>query len=184
MKRYYYMSENIEEIEATEHELEETGIARERIHVLSNNEEEIVSRKLHGVNSVFRKNMLQSGIFGAGVGILGAVLVLGAVSISDLPQTYTWAPFIFLSIVVLGFCTWEGGFLGIQEPHHEFKHFDDDLRHGKHVLLVDITDDQSDIVNGVLAGHPSMQPTGTGSGPVLPVIKAQEWVRRWLTWGP
>ncbi|MFU8765343.1 MAG: NAD/FAD-utilizing enzyme, partial [Haliea sp.] len=77
-----------------------------------------------------------------------------------------WVPPIFLAVIVLGFCTWEGGLIGIQEPHSDFKRFTDDLQAGKHVLFVDVSLPQEDILRRIVNDHPGL--TAAGDGPAAP----------------
>ena len=61
-----------------------------------------------------------------------------------------WTPFIFLAVVLLGFCTWEGGLIGIQDPNHNFTRFEQALKDGKHVFFVDLEPGQEAILETVL----------------------------------
>jgi len=74
-----------------------------------------------------------------------------------------WLPFIFLSIVILGFCTWEGGFIGIQTNNINFRRFQRLLAQGKHVLFVDIHSSQQRKLDQVMLKHPSLISQGTGA---------------------
>jgi len=95
-----------------------------------------------------------------GGGVIGASIILLAAWATGIAETITWVPPVFLSIIILGFCTWEGGFIGIQKPHKEFKRFQDTLRSGKHVLLVDVSQDQESILQQVANAHPKLAPAG------------------------
>ena len=63
---------------------------------------------------------------------------------------------------MLGFCTWEGGLIGIQEPKADFAQFRDSLHSGKHVLVVDVSQAQEDILRRVTSAHPKLEPAGEG----------------------
>ena len=143
MERYYYISDSLDELEDVEQELEKAGITTEQIHVLSQDDGEVAQRKLHSVTSIMKKDIVHSTVKGAIVGVCLSGLVLLGASWTGWPETYTWTPFIFLSIVVLGFSTWEGGLWGIQEPNHHFTRFQDELEEGKHILFVDVPKKQS-----------------------------------------
>ena len=77
-----------------------------------------------------------------------------------------WVPVIFLSIVVLGFCTWEGGFIGIQTRNKRFQRFDAALKEGKHVLFVDIEEHNEGLLRDVVARHSAV--VAAGDGPSVP----------------
>ena len=73
-----------------------------------------------------------------------------------------WTPVIFLAVVLLGFCTWEGGLLGIQKPNHNFARFEKALSEGKHVFFVDLEATQEAVLEKILKFHPSVELAGTG----------------------
>ena len=74
---------------------------------------------------------------GALIGICGAFAVLFIGYVLGWVQGIIWLPFVLLSIITLGFCTWECGFIGIQK-NKRFAHLDEILKNGQHVFLVDI----------------------------------------------
>ena len=99
---------------------------------------------------------------GALVGAIGATLILAAAWATGVAEIISWVPPVFLAVIVLGFCTWEGGLIGIQEPHADFIRFRDSLKAGKHVLAVDIGSDQEHILHKVTSEHPRLSPAGEG----------------------
>jgi hypothetical protein len=128
------------------------------------------------MEAVLKKDVVYGTELGAVIGVAAAALVLGIAWLSGLPETVTWVPFIFLAIVALGFCTWEGGLFGIQEMHHDFKRFRDEIKAGKHVLFVDIEANQVPALQRVIARHPRLKSAGTGSATPGFVIQFQ---RKW-----
>jgi hypothetical protein len=102
-----------------------------------------------------------------------AAVILGLAYVSGVPETTTWVPFIFLAIVALGFCTWEGGLFGIQVPHTDFKRFQDVLAKGKHVLFVDVNEKEEPVLEKVISHHPAMEVAGVGAATPALVIGAQ-----------
>ena len=141
MKRHYFISDDLDDLEAVERDLEAAGVTTPQIHVLSEDDAGVESHHLHEVEAVLKKDVVHGTEMGAIVGVIGAAAVILLAWISGLTETYTWVPAIFLAIIVLGFCTWEGGLIGIQEPHVDFRRFQDDLHEGKHILFVDTDPD-------------------------------------------
>lgn len=184
MERYYYISDSLDELEVVEQELENAGIATEQIHVLSHDDREVANHRLHSVTSIMKKDIVRSTLIGAGVGICLATLVLVGAWLTGWPATYTWIPFVFLAIVLLGFSTWEGGLWGIQEPNHHFKRFQKVLDHGKHVLFVDVEKDQLSPMQAVLRAHPHLKNVGTGSSAPRMIVRGQQWFHRFMKWAP
>jgi hypothetical protein len=178
MKRHYYMGTDLDEIGGVERELEGAGISTPQIHVLSNDDVGVQLARLHEVEAVLRKDVVHGTERGAVLGAICAGAVLLLFWVSGLSESYTWVPAIFLAIVILGFCTWEGGLIGIQEPHMEFARFQDDLASGKHVLLVDVDPQQESVLQRVMKRHPGLQTAGEGNPTPRWIIQARrKWAR-------
>ena len=92
-------------------------------------------------------------------------------------ETYTWAPFYFLAIVLFGFITWSGGFYGIQTPHKDFKRFQKDLDNGKHIFIVDVDPSQEELVRQLDADHPHLIDAGTGEATPRWIVMGQQNVK-------
>ncbi len=129
---------------------------------------------LHPVEAVLKQNVVRGTEIGALIGVVGAGLVLSVFYFSGLAETVTWVPGIFLSIIVLGFCTWEGGLFGIQEPHADFVRFQDDLKAGKHIFFVDVEPEQEAALARVVANHPRLHSAGEGKSTPKIVVDAQK----------
>ncbi len=165
MKRYFFLTDNLDKLTAVEHDLAVNGISAPQIHVLSNDDSGMTVRKLNDVEAVLRKDVVHSMERGALIGAAAAAVVIAVGHYSGATATAAgWTPFIFLAIVVLGFFTWEGGLFGIQEPHHEFKRFQQALASGRHLLLIDINEKDHSILNNVTAHYPELEFSGTGHG--------------------
>jgi hypothetical protein len=163
MKRHYYISDDLDDLDRIEQELESSGVHKPQIHVFSQDDSGVLAHDhLHNIKSVFKNDVVHGTKTGAGIGVGMAALVLIVTSYSDWPATYTWVPFIFLAVVLLGFFAWLGGLYGIQEPHHDFKRFETQLRAGKHVFIVDVDAIQEDILDKVVKDHPKLILAGTG----------------------
>lgn len=178
MKRHYYISSDLDDLEIVERDLEAAGVTTPQIHVLSEDDAGVEQHHLHRVEAVLKKDVVHGTERGAIIGIIGAALVLGLAWVSGLTETYTWVPAIFLAVIVLGFCTWEGGLIGIQEPHVDFKRFQADLHKGKHVLFVDVDPEQEAILHRVVATHPKLNDAGEGQATPRMVVRFQDkWTR-------
>jgi len=177
MKRYFFISDNLDDLEKVEQELEAKGIETPQIHVLTSDESEadVQNHHLHTVEAVLKKDVVHSMELGAAIGVVGAALILSGAYFSGVTEGAAgWVPWVFLSVVVLGFCTWEGGFLGMQMPHFQFKRFQNALSKGKHVFFVDIDRNQEDILTAVTGAHPQLRPAGTGEATPMLVVKGQK----------
>ena len=178
MRRHYYISTDLDDLEQIEKDLKAAGVTTPQIHVLSNDDTGVEEHHLHQVEAVLKKDVVHGTERGAVVGVLAAIAVLFVAWVTGINETYTWVPAIFLSVIVLGFCTWEGGLIGIQEPHVDFARFQDDLEEGKHILFVDFDPDQEQILSQVVSSHPGLEDAGLGSAtPKLVVMAQQKWSR-------
>ena len=175
MKRHYFLTDDLDDLDHVEEELEAAGLATPQMHVLSRDDAGVAMRPhLTPVEAVLKKDVVRGTEIGAVIGVLGAGVVLGVAYISGVTATVGWVPFVFLAIVVLGFSTWEGGLFGIREPHADFVRFQDDLDAGRHVFFVDIDDDQQSALDRIVSAHPRLQPAGEGAATPGVVVKAQK----------
>ncbi|TQV86776.1 NAD/FAD-utilizing enzyme [Exilibacterium tricleocarpae] len=185
MQRHYFISDNLDDLEAVEQELEAAGVTTPQIHVLSDNDAEVEKHHLHEVESVLKKDVVHSTEIGALIGVVAAAVVLGGAYLFGWTNSPAgWIPFIFLAVVVLGFCTWEGGLFGIQEPHHDFKRFEDVLQAGKHIFFVDVDPEQEAVLEKVAKAHPQLLKAGTGDSAPHWVVTAQQKFRQFVRWAP
>src|ERR1700693_3028030 len=163
--RRYFISDDLDDLEVIEEQLESAGISTPQIHVLTSHDAELDHHEhLHRVQSFMKKDIVHSTLIGAMVGVCAFVLVLAIAHFAGWTKTAAgWLPFIFLAIVMLGFCTWEGGLRGIQVPNHNFARFEKALSDGKHVFFVDLEPNQEAVLEQVLKSHPQVELAGTGS---------------------
>lgn len=175
MKRHYFISDDLDDLDRIEQELEQRGIATPQIHVLSKDDAAVERHEhLHNIESVFKQDVVHGTIVGAIFGLLAAALILAIGYFSSLPETYTWMPFYFLAIVVFGFATWSGGFYGIQTPHKDFRRFQKDLNSGKHIFIVDVDPSQEDLVRQLGKNDPHLVDAGTGAATPRWVVMGQQ----------
>ncbi len=158
-----------------EQELKSEGLSTPQIHVLSANDSDVEKHHLHAIEAVLKQDVVRSTRLGAAAGIAGASLLLILVYLFQWhTSSVGWLPFAFLSIVVLGFCTWIGGFIGIQLPNYQFKQFQHLLQQGKHIFFVDITDDQQALLEKIVRSHSSLTHAGTGEATPEWFVKGQQ----------
>jgi len=173
MKRRFYLSDDIEALTALEKDLEAKGVERPQIRTISRDDAALEERDLPQVNSLLRKDLVHSTVLGACVGLfVGAIPIVVALLVG-LPQSVLWLPVIFLSIILLGFCTWEGGMIGIHRPNHHFRKFLKALNEGKHLLVVDVTPEQEARVDERVYSDPKTKDAGAGAPVPGWIVKLQ-----------
>lgn len=174
MRRHYFISNNLDDLDRVEQQLESRGIVRPQIHVLSHDDAGIESHTyLHGVEAVLKYDVVHGTIAGAVIGALLALCALLVAGYSGMVDSYTWTPFIFLAVVLFGFSTWFGGYHGIKQPHRDLARFEKVLSEGRHVLFVDIDPAQVSILKDVVSEHPNLADAGTGQSTPRWVVMAQ-----------
>ena len=184
MKRRYYSSESVDALEQLEIQLEEQGIDAEQIHVMSNHEALFRDRHLHMAGPFTKRDMFRSGFIGFGVGAVASVVIFIISAQSGITNDFTVAPAAFLSLAVLGFCTWEGGLWGIQRPSREYERFYAQLKAGKHIMYVDHTPEQEAIVKRIFQSQASIKEEGKGEGAAEWVTFVKKRVHRLFNWSP
>lgn len=184
MRRYFYVSDNLDDLEKVESTLEEAGISRGQIHVLSNDDAGVKEHNLNQVYSWFRTDVISTTYKGALIGLVSAVLILFLSSSSGATATIGWAPFIMLAIVCLGFCTWEGGLIGSHLPSSRFKKFQANLENGEHILMIDAEAKDVDLIDSVVARTPGLHSAGADDTKDQWAVATEKRFRQFCDWGP
>ena len=176
--RHYFISQDLDDLELIEEELERQKVDTTQIHVLSLDDAATENHHhLHDVSSFMKRDVIRSGELGFLVGAIGAALVLCVAYFSGWTNTVAgWIPFVFLSVVVLGFCTWEGGFIGFQKVNKHFQRFEKVLAEGKHIFFVDLLPEQEGILDEVVNRHPRLELAGTERGTPSWIMQGQKLV--------
>lgn len=184
MKRYFYISSDLDDLALLEKELEDRGVATPQLHVLSKNDAALEQRHLNEVHDFMKKDVVHATLKAALVGLGVAMLAVLLAYLSGLPNVVGWIPFVFLSVVLLGFFTWEGGMWGIQEPNSRFRQFQEALQQGKHVFVVDVDVGQEDLIKSVTAHHSGLKFAGSGSPAPRWLVRGQQRWKEFLHWAP
>ena len=167
MNRHFYISNDLNDLEQIELELEQEGISAAHSHVLSLDDAEVAAHpSLNEVEAVLRTDVVHSTKVGAVVGVIAATLMIYVVALMGWAEKATWVPFIFLAIAMLGFFTWEFGFIGIQRKNNRFSRFEKALKRGKHIFFVDIESENESTLSKILKKHPKLK--RAGDGPSVP----------------
>ncbi len=163
MHRHYYISDDLDDLKAAEDEFYENGFSKPQLHVLSEQDSELVKHRLHEIDSLSKSDLIHGGTIGAIIGTIIAVSILGFGAYSGAESMADWLPYFFLSVLTFGFCVWEGGLFGIQVKNVEFRRFEEVLKNGMHVLLIDISEDQRNSLESIVKNHPKLSYAGVGS---------------------
>lgn len=184
MKRHFYLSADLDDLELIESELENLGLSMPQIHVISKDEAGLDHHRLNQVHQWFQTDVVHSTLKGALVGVVIAALAITAAYFMGVQAFIGGLPFVFLSIILLGFCTWEAGFIGTQLPNRYFKKFQKALDNGKHLLMVDVEGKEEKILRQVCARHPKLHHAGDGGGAPKWTIFGQKKAQEFAEWAP
>jgi hypothetical protein len=182
VKRFYYISDNLDDLEQIEHQLEAGGIARPQIYLLSNDDVGLENRDVNRVASFLKTDLIHAGEIGALLGLAIAAVILLISYFSGIAAQVGWAPFIFLAIVGFGFATWEAGFIGMQTPNVHFARFEEALEQGRHVLFVETDREDQRKLKAVIKQYPSLERAGTEvthTRALMVLLKYWERFRSW-----
>ncbi|MGQ7848168.1 NAD/FAD-utilizing enzyme [Granulosicoccus sp. 3-233] len=164
-QRYYFISDDLDDLEQIEIELIAQGVSSPQIHVLSRDNASVQRHeKLTGVTSLMKRDLMHSALIGAVAGFALAILVLLIAGLAGWSSGAAgWTPFIFLAFAVFGAMTWLGGLRGIQTPNHHFQRFQSVLDEGRHVFFIDLEAEGKTVLDKICADHPRLEPAGLGT---------------------
>ena len=168
MDRYYYISNNLDDLSVIKNELHAAGIESAQLHVYSPEdgpaEAAAAARELPEVSSFAKRNLMQSGLFGAIVGLVTALIILVITHWMGWAKTPAgWTPFALFAVIMCGFLMWEAGLHGIQTPNQEFSQFKDATNQGRPIFFIDIKRNQQQLLENITAKHSELEYAGTGS---------------------
>ncbi len=180
--RHYFVSDSLNELDQVVAALDREGLERVQIHVLTNDEGEAARHtNLPDVTSIMKKDVIRSGELGLVVGLIAAAIVLITAYLTTATASVAgWIPWIFLAVLALGFCTWEGGFIGFQRTNQNFVRFRDRLDQGLHVLFVDIPPEQTPGVRIVTEQFPNLAVDAVESGTPHWIMRGQKEIPHFL----
>lgn len=164
MKRYYYVSDDLNDLAAVEHDLEQSGVNPLQMHLVSDAEAEAERLGLHQVASVFKRDILYSMFTGFVIGFAISMMLLVIAYILGMNSEQNWLLMVAICFMLTGFCTWEGGLFGIQVPNRHYRKFAQALGQGRHLFFVDIVQPQKRILDETVVKHQHLKPIGRGAG--------------------
>ncbi|WP_298442123.1 hypothetical protein [uncultured Ferrimonas sp.] len=155
MFRHFYLCTSLWELDLIERELQQVGLRPSQIHVLSAQPQLADRFHLNPLNEFWYYNLPRSLAAGTVIGAAVAGLVLAAADIGGLAiQIGSWVPIGMLALLLGLFCAWQGGFIGLQCPHHQLGRYQQAVRSGMHLLLVDVSFTERPRLQQVMSNHP------------------------------
>jgi len=154
-----YFTDSIDELEKTEHDLEENGVPRSHIHLLSRSESELIQKDLPVYSDFSKRDILHGGVMGALLGVTMAIGLLLASFLYGVTDSSIWVVIAFVSAMIIGFCTWEGGLFGLTKVNHKLAAYQAEVNSGRHLLVIDAKDASEEKTTRLIVNaHPLVQP--------------------------
>ena len=157
MKRLMYLTKNIDELDNAEHELENKGIPRSHINVLSNDANALARHDLPRLSDWSSLDITYYGLIGAVIGFVLAVLLFAMAYALGASQGTTWSLVGIGAVVIMGFAIWEAGLVGVSKMNHRFDRFQEALKSGAHLLIVDVKKDEAPVVEQSVGAYPDLK---------------------------
>lgn len=182
--RYYFISDDLDDLEQVESKLIALGVSAQQIHVLSRDNAGVQRHgRLTGVPSLMKRDLVRSGLIGAGIGLVMAISALIIARASGWTTGPAgWTPFVFLALTFFGSMTWLGGLRGIQSPNHQFKQFQSVLDDGRHVFFIDLEPVGKTVLDKVRAEHPGLEFSSIGESTPSWALAFTNSTRKWWYW--
>ena len=167
MKRFYYLTSDIESVEKISQDLHEQGISDWNFHVLSKDEAGLYRRHINSATPWQELDIVHSALrgtlIGAGLSLIAGLAVMAFTSFG----VYS----VFLLVVVGAlFGTWAGGFVGISHENYKIARFHDDIEAGKYLVMVDVHPDEQHRVQEIMSkSHPEAEASGEDTTIINPI---------------
>ena len=164
MKRYYFISDDMNALGRVEAKLMNHGIIKPQIQVLSKEDMADASHEpFHVIAPALKQDIAHGMLINTLFGALAGVLILAIGYITRLPDFYSWIPFYLFATAIFAFVTWGGGFYGFQVSQKDFHRLRKDLDDGKYIFIVDVDSSQQEIIRQMEYENPYLIDAGTGS---------------------
>ncbi len=183
-ERYYFISDDLDDLEQVESELIKQGVLAPQIHVLSRDNADVQRHdRLTGVTSLMKRDLVHSAFIGAGLGLALAIAILIVARVAGWTTGAAgWMPFVFLALALFGSMAWLGGLRGIQSPNHHFKQFQSVLDEGRHVFFIDLEPVGKTVLDTVCTAHPGLQSAGVGRATPGWILAFTNSTEKWWYW--
>jgi hypothetical protein len=169
MKRLYYLTDSVDTAERVSDRLHQDGISDWNFHVLGKDKAQLVRHHLHGTTPIQELDIVRSGergvLMGIGIGILVTTYIA---FFTSLGASLNWLALSGLVFLFACFGAWLGGLVGISTENYKIRRFHKDIDAGRYLLLVDVSADQRQNVESVMATFSGITKAGEDSTLVNP----------------
>lgn len=160
MQRLYFLTPDAQVTRTIADELGELGLERDQVHVTAHNHKQWEAMDVKTATLVQTTDTVNAAKRGALIGTpLGLIIGLIAVAILSLPGMLSNVAVIG-GMAVFGavFGVWSSTLIGVSVPDAKVKKFQDDIRRGAVLMMVDVPDGQEDeIITLIHRHHPQVE---------------------------
>jgi len=151
MKRLFFLSDNIDQVEAISNDIHKRGINDWHFHVVCNDERGLLSHKVHSANYLNRFDIFRSGERGAIWGLMGGIILV--LLLNNFTQAFVEFGVglaLVMIIPVTMFGAWIGGLVGVNHEHYQLKQFHEAIEDGKYLIMIDVPKGEIEPVSNML----------------------------------
>ena len=168
MKRYYYLSNSINDTDQIHQRLIKQGIIAEHIHVYGVDDKVAQAHNFNAVLSIFKTDIVHYILRGLLIGLsLTIVVSLGLTYFVE--DVVSILPFMILfGALFTGFVSWEAGLIGLHKLNYKFVPLIKMLGKSKHLVLIDVTPKQFPSLVSTLKEYKNFEAVAVGSNFINP----------------
>lgn len=157
MKRLFILVPDIDETAHIAHELGSIGVKENQIHVCGGTHEDLEEAHLHQAGVIYTSHLGSAIKKGPIVGFLFFLFIL-AIFTFVLPDTVQISAFGYIAMFIFGIVigVWATGLIGISVKDEVVEKYEDYVKEGHFIMLVDTDEDkQREVSDKILAHHPN-----------------------------
>ncbi|GLX83528.1 hypothetical protein [Thalassotalea eurytherma] len=166
MKRYYYLSNDIDNTAQFEQKLVHSGVEKQHIHVYGISDTQAQHYALTPVLSIFKTDLVHYLLRGLFVGLILSAVLTALLIVFQVPNVVLLS--IIGSIFLTGFVTWEAGLIGLHKVNYKFSPLKKLLTDTNHLVMVDVDAQQASLLCEQAKRLKCIVPVAVGSNLVNP----------------
>ncbi len=174
MKRLYFLAQSLDSVSKISEDLHRLGINDWNLHVLSRDEAGLYRRHIQSTHVFQQNDVLHSGELGAIVGgFLGLLIAMALELLTPFGAPLPLPILVLIAGLFTLFGTWSGGLAGVSRENYKTARFHDELKKGKHLIMVDVSRQQeSSTRQHIDRYHPEISLAGEDTPLILPLNRS------------
>lgn len=168
MKRYYYLSNSLQDTDEIHQRLTEKGFSPDHIHVYGVSDKDAQAHNFNPVLSIFKTDVIHYILRGLLIGLSLTIITFLALTyfVDDIISIM---PFMILfGALFTGFVSWEAGLIGLHKLNYKFVPLIKMLDKSKHLVLIDVAPEQFTSLVATLNQFSNIEAVAVGSNFINP----------------